>query len=39
MKKDKYIAYEEEKAKLEKLNLSPEEYERTIRELARKLKL
>lgn len=31
------MAYEEEKAKLEELKLTPEEYERAIRELAGKL--
>lgn len=31
--------YEAEKAKLEKLNITPEEYEKRIREILRKLKL
>lgn len=39
MKENKYITYEEEKAKLQHLNLSYEEYERALRELARKLKV
>lgn len=39
MKKNKYITYEKEKAKLDQLNLPYEEYERKLRELARKLKI
>ncbi len=35
----KYILYESEKAKLEAMNLPYEEYERKVRELARKLKI
>lgn len=31
--------YEAEKARLQKQNLSPEEYEKRIREIARKLKI
>lgn len=39
MKNNKYILYEREKAKLQGLNLTYEEYERRLRELARKLKI
>ena len=39
MKTNKYIAYEAEKAKIESLNLPYEEYEKALRELARRLKI
>ena len=39
MKRNKYIQYETEKASLEAMNLPYEEYERRLRELARKLKV
>lgn len=39
MKENKYIEYETEKAKLERLNLPYEEYEQALRELADRLKL
>ncbi len=39
MKKNKFTQYETEKAKLEMLNLPYEEYERRLRELARKLRI
>ncbi len=40
MKKNKrFKIYEREKAKLRRANLSPEEYTRCIRELAKKLKI
>jgi hypothetical protein len=37
--KNKYIAYEIEKVKLQQSNLSYEEYEERLRELARRLKI
>lgn len=39
MKINRYIKYESEKAKLQAMNLSYEEYERKLRELAKKLKI
>lgn len=36
---NKYTLYEKEKAELQQRNLSYEEYERALRELARKLKI
>lgn len=40
MRKNKrYRLYEREKEKLRRANLSPEEYTRRIRELAKKLKI
>ena len=35
----KWVVYEKEKAKLEALNLPHEEYERRLRELAKRLKI
>jgi hypothetical protein len=34
---DKYVLYEREKRKIQEKNLPPEEYEKEIRELAKKL--
>lgn len=39
MKTNKYIAYEIEKAKIESLNLPHEQYEKALRDLARRLKI
>lgn len=39
MKVNKYIRYEKEKVMLQELNLPYEEYERKLRELARRLKI
>jgi hypothetical protein len=36
---NKYTLYEEEKRLLEAKNLSPEEYEKQIRKIAKKLKI
>ena len=36
---NKYTVYEEEKAKLALLNLNYEQYERALRELARRLRV
>jgi hypothetical protein len=36
---EKHIAYESEKAKLQALNIPYEEYERKVRELARKYRI
>ena len=35
--KEKYIAYEAEKSRLQSLNLTNEEYEKAIRELSERL--
>lgn len=37
--KNKYMIYEQEKERLRQLNLSPEKYEKRVRELMKKLKL
>lgn len=39
MKTNKYITYEIEKAKIESLNLPHEQYEKALRDLARRLKI
>lgn len=39
MKRNKYIKYETEKANLQLLNLPYEEYERRLRELAKRLRI
>lgn len=36
---DKYIIYEQEKQKLQQKELSPQEYEKAIAELCKKLKI
>ncbi len=37
--REKYEVYETEKGKLQKLNLPPEEYQKRLRALAKKLKI
>lgn len=39
MKQNKYIVYETEKARLQEQNLPYEEYERKLRELAKRLRI
>lgn len=36
---NKYIKYEEEKHKLQELNLSSKEYQKALKELAKRLKI
>lgn len=38
-KTNKYAIYEQEKYKLSQMNLSPDEYERRVRDLAKRLKV
>ena len=39
MKTNKYTTYEAEKAKIQTLNITHEEYERRVRELAKRLRI
>jgi hypothetical protein len=39
MADERYVKYEREKRKLQEMDLTPEEYERLIREIAQKLKI